>query len=98
MSTGVILLLVSLAAIVVVWAGLDGIQVRGSLFTGMICITIGALAIQVQFPISLAFLVVGAGIFIYAIRSRQALKEFASAICAAIALVSGFYAMHFISK
>ena len=98
MSTGLILLLVSIAAMVVVWVGLEGIQVRGSLAAAMICITIGALAIQVQLWISLAFLVVGAGIFIYAIRSRQALKEFASAVCAAIALISGFYGMHFISK
>jgi len=97
MSAGIILLLVCIGAIIVVWAGLGGVEVSGSLSAGLICIIIGALSIRDYLWISLAFLVVGAIIFLSAIRSRKALKEFSAAICVAIALVSGFYAIHFLS-
>lgn len=99
MTAGVILLVVCIGAIIVIWAGLGGIEVRGGLAAGVICIIIGALAIRSHFWIRLAFLVlvVGAGIFLYAIRRRTALKEFGFAICVAIALASGLYAIHFLA-
>ena len=97
MSVGIILLLVCIGAIIVVWVGLGGIAVSGTLAAGLICITIGAFAIRNHFWLSLAFIVVGAVILLYAIRSPRALREFSTAICAAIALVSGFYAIHYIA-
>ncbi len=97
MSAGIILLLVCIGAIIIVWVGLGGIAVSGSLAAGLICITIGAFAMRTHFWFSLAFILVGAVIFLYAIRSPRALKEFSTAICVAIALVSGFYAIHYLA-
>jgi hypothetical protein len=97
MSVGLILLLVCIGAIIVVWWGLGGIEVSGSLAAGLICVTIGASAIRDHFWPSLAFIVVGAVIFLYAIRSSKALKEFSTAICVGIALVSGFYAINYLT-
>lgn len=97
MSVGIILLLVCIGTIIVVWVGLGGIEVSGSLAAGLIGITIGAFAIDDHFWPSLAFILVGAVIFLYAIRSPRALKEFSAAICVAIALASGFYAIHYLA-
>ena len=97
MSAGIVLLLVCLGAIVVVWVGLGGIEVSGRLAAALIGITIGALAIGDHFWLSLAFIVVGAVIFLYAMRGGRALKQFSAAICVAIALVSGFYAIHYLA-
>ena len=97
MSIGLILLLVCIGAIIVVWWGLGGIEVSGGLAAGLICITIGASAIRDHFWPSVVFIVVGALIFVYTIRSPKALKEFSTAVCVALALISGFYAIDYLT-
>jgi len=97
MSAGIILLLVCIGAIIVVWVGLGGISVSGSLAAGLICVTIGAFSIRNHLWLSLAFIVVGAVISLYAIRSPREMKELSAAICVAIALASGFYAIYHIA-
>ena len=103
MTVGIILLLVCIGALIIVWVGLNGIQLSGQLAAGLICVLIGAVAIKaapavntVHFWVSLAFIIVGAIISLMAIRRRQALKEFSAAICVAIALVCGFYAIYYL--
>ena len=97
MSAGIILLLVCIGAIIVVWVGLGGISVRGSLAAGLICVTIGAFSIRNHLWLSLAFIVVGTVISLHAIRSPKEMKELSAAICVAIALASGFYAIYHIA-
>ncbi|MEA1959038.1 MAG: hypothetical protein U9N44_05150 [Chloroflexota bacterium] len=103
MTIGIILLLVCIGSIVIVWFGLGGIEVNGALAAGLICILIGTMAISrasgdtAYFWVSLAFIAVGAVIFLSAIRSRKALKEFSAAICVAIAIICGFYAIHYLT-
>ena len=97
MSAGIILLLVCIGAIIIVWVGLGGISVSGNLAAGLICVTIGAFSIPNHLWLSLAFIVVGAVISLHAIRSPREMKELSAAICVAIALASGFYAIYHIA-
>ncbi len=103
MTIGIVLLLVCVASIIIVWAGLGGIEVNGSLAAGMICLLVGGLGLSdyhdfgIQFWVSVAFVLIGAIIFLSSIRSRKALKDFSAALCVAIALISGFYAIHYLA-
>lgn len=99
MIVGIILLLVCIAAIIVVWARLAGMEVSGGLTEGLEFIISGALTIRFQILLSLAILVagVGAGMFLYKIRHSKLLKDFGAAIFIIVALASGFYAIQFLA-
>lgn len=99
MIVGIVLLMVCIAAIIVVWVRLAGIEVSGGLTEGLEYIMSGALAIRFQILLSLAILVVGvgAGMFLYEIHHRKLLKEFGAATFVIVALASGFYAIQFLA-
>ena len=46
MTVGIILLLVCIGSLLIVWVGFNGVQLSGALAAGLICVLIGALAIQ----------------------------------------------------
>jgi len=99
MTVGIILLLVCIGSLLIVWVGFNGVQLSGALAAGLICVLIGALAINgapgssAYFWLSLGFIIVGVVISIAAIRKHRAMKDFSAAVCVAIAVVTGFYAI-----
>lgn len=103
MTIGIILLLVCIGSLLVVWVGLGGVELNGPLAAGLICVLIGALAIKgapggtAYFWLSLGFIVVGLVISIVTIRKHRAMKNLSAAVCVAIAVVSGFYAIHYLT-
>jgi hypothetical protein len=101
-TVGIILLLVCIGSLVIVWVGLGGVQLHGALAAGLICILIGALAIQegsgmLRFWVSLAFILAGLVISILDVQRHKAMKDLSAAICVAIAVVSGFYAIQYLT-
>lgn len=103
MTIGIILMLVCLGSLLIVWVGLGGMSLSGPLAAGLICILIGALAIKgasgttAYFWLSVGFIVAGAVISIAAIRKQKAMKELSAAVCVAIAVISGFYAVQYLT-
>ena len=103
MTVGIILLLVCIGSLVIVWVGLGGVQLHGALAAGLICIIIGAVAMReapgttAYFWVSLAFILAGVVISVLEVQRRKAMKELSAAICVAIAVVSGFYAIHYLT-
>ena len=102
MTVGIILLLVCIGSLVIVWVGLGGVQLQGALAAGLICILVGALAIRegsgmLRFWVSLAFILAGVVISVFEVQKRKAMKELSAAICVAIAVVSGFYAIQYLT-
>ena len=97
MTVGIVLLVVCVGALVVIWAGFGGVDIGGPLTVGIISVVIGILGLcnfddfNVQFGVSLAFLLIGGAIFFSAIRKKASMKEFSAAVCVAIALISGIY-------
>ena len=75
----------------------------GALAAGLICILIGALAISETsmstpyFWVSLGFIIVGVIISVAAIRKHRAMKDLSAAVCVAIAVISGFFAIQYLT-
>jgi hypothetical protein len=104
MTIGIILLLVCLGSLLIVWVGLGGVQLSGALSAGLICVLIGALAIKgasgdtAYFWLSLGFIIAGVVISVIAVRKQKALKNFSAAVCVAIAVITGFYAIQYLTS
>ena len=99
MVVEIILLVASIAFLVILWAGFDGVQVSGPLSVGLISVAIGVIGLcyfhdfDAQFGVSMGFLVVGGAIFFSAMRKHESWKELCAALCVAISLVCGVYAI-----
>jgi len=99
MTVAIILLVASVAFMVILWAGFDGVQVSGPLSVGLISLAIGIIGLchfhdfDARFGVSMGFLVVGGAIFFSAMRKHESWKELCAALCVAIALVCGVYAI-----
>ncbi len=104
MTIGIILLLVCLGSLLIVWVGLGGVELSGALATGLICVLIGALAIKgasgdtAYFWLSLGFIIAGVVISVIAVRKQKALKNLSAAVCVAIAVITGFYAIQYLTS
>jgi len=103
MTIGIILLLVCMGSLLVIWVGLGGVQLSGALAAGLICVLIGALAIEnapgntLYFWLSLAFIIAGVIISVLTIRKHKAMKDLSAAVCVAIAVITGFYAIQYLT-
>jgi hypothetical protein len=95
----IILLVASIAFMIILWWGFDGVEVSGPLSVGLIAVAIGIIGLchfqdfDVRFGVSMGFLVVGGAIFFSAMRKHESMKEFSAALCVAVALVCGVYAI-----
>ena len=95
----IILLLASVAFMIILWAGFDGVEVSGPLAVGLISLAIGIIGLcnfhqfDARFGVSMGFLVVGGAIFFSAMRKHESWKEFSAALCVAVSLVCGVYAI-----
>jgi hypothetical protein len=95
----IILLVASIAFMIILWWGFDGVEVSGPLSVGLIAVAIGIIGLchfqdfDARFGVSMGFLVVGGAIFFSAMRKHESMKEFSAALCVAIALVCGVYAI-----
>ena len=95
----IILLVASIAFMIILWAGFDGVQISGPLSVGLIAVAIGVIGLchfhefDARFGVSMGFLVVGGATFFSAMRKHESMKEFSAALCVAIALVCGIYAI-----
>jgi uncharacterized membrane protein len=103
-TIGIILLLVCLGSLLIVWVGLNGVELGGALATGLICVLIGALAMierpsetMAYFWLSLGFIIAGVVISVIAVRKQRALKNLSAAVCVAIAVITGFYAIQYLT-
>lgn len=103
MTIGIILLLVCLGSLLILWVGLGGVQLSGALAAGLICVLIGALAIKnapvktVYFWLSLGFIIAGVVISVIAVRKQKTLKDLSTAVCVAIAILTGVYAIQYLA-
>ncbi|MFA5375328.1 MAG: hypothetical protein WC455_06215 [Dehalococcoidia bacterium] len=99
MTLEIILLLMSIALMIILWAGFNGVEVSGPLAVGLVSVAIGVLGLcnfhefDARFGVSMGFLVVGGAVFFSAMRKNESWKEFAAALCVAGALVCGVYAI-----
>jgi hypothetical protein len=97
MAVEIILLVASIAFMIILWAGFDGVQVSGPLSVGLISLAIGIIGLchfhefDARFGVSMGFLVVGGAIFFSAMRKHESWKELCAALCVAISLVCGVY-------
>jgi len=95
----IILLVASVAFMIVLWAGFDGVEVSGPLSVGLISLAIGVIGLcnydglNARFGVSLGFVIVGGAIFFSAMRKHESWKEFSAALCVGVALVCGVYAI-----
>ena len=99
MTVEIILLIASIAFMVILWVGFDGVAISGPLSVGLISVGIGIIGLcyfhefDARFGVSMGFLVIGGAIFFSAMRKRESMKEFSAALCVAITLVCGIYAI-----
>lgn len=99
MTVEIILLVASIAFMIVLWAGFDGVEVSGPLSVGLVSLAIGVIGLckfqdfDARFGVSMGFLVVGGAIFFSAMRKHESWKELSAALCVAISLVCGVYAI-----
>ncbi len=97
MVVEIILLVASIAFMIILWAGFDGLEVSGPLSVGLISLAIGIIGLchfhefDARFGVSMGFLVVGGAIFFSAMRKNESWKELCAALCVAISLVCGVY-------
>jgi|GEM_PF-2310398 len=99
MTLEIILLVMSIVLMLILWAGLKGIEVSGQLAVGLVSVAIGVIGLinfhefDTRFGLSMGFLVVGGAIFFLGMKKNEAWKELAAAACVAGALVCGVYAI-----
>jgi hypothetical protein len=99
MTLEIILLVMSIVLMLILWAGLKGLEVSGPLAVGLVSVAIGVLGLcnynglNARFGVSMGFLVVGGAIFFTGMKKNESWQELAAALCVAGALVCGVYAI-----